>query len=179
MAQFTLIPYKEENAPTISIETEINENKDSLFVSYRIKQGCPLIDFGKASPNKARVLKLWEKTCFELFIKNERNEYVEFNFSPNFEWNCFYFKKLGDPLLEWDQMASLAIDILLSADHFFLFAQIKKELFPKGFFDKKTNLTAGITSVIKEKTGSMSYWALSHADTRPNFHHFDSFKYKF
>ena len=58
-------------------------------------------------------------------------------------------------------------------------AEIKKEFFPKGFFDELSELSVGITSVIKEKSGSLSYWALNHSDTRPNFHHFDSFKYKF
>ncbi|MDD4973533.1 MAG: hypothetical protein PHY93_04240 [Bacteriovorax sp.] len=179
MAKFSLIPFTQENAPDITIEAELNYNEESVYVSYRIKKGTPLIDLGCSTPNKSRVLKLWEKTCFELFIKNKNDQYIEFNFSPNFEWNCFYFDKKGDVLKEWDDMAMPVTDILLSSEHFLLFVDIKKAFFPKEFFNADSELNAGITSVIKDKSGAMSYWALAHADTRPNFHHFDSFKYKF
>jgi hypothetical protein len=179
MAKFSLIPFAEATAPDITIEAELNHNEESVYISYRIKHGTPLIDLGSSTPNKSRVLKLWEKTCFELFIKNEKDQYIEFNFSPNFEWNCFYFEKSGEVLKEWERMPMPVTDILLSSEHFFLFVDIKKEFFPKGFFTRDSKLSAGITSVIKEKSKAMSYWALAHTDTRPNFHHFDSFKYKF
>ena len=179
MNKFGLIPFSRENSPEITIEAELNSNLESVFISYRIQKGVGLIDLGSSSPNRERLIKLWEKTCFELFIKNESGQYLEFNFSPNFEWNCFYFNQAGDPLLEWKPMPIPVTDILLSSEHFFIFINLKKEFFPKGFFDGKSELSAGITSVIKEKSGRLSDWALSHCDTRPNFHHFDSFKYKF
>ena len=179
MAKFSLIPFDLLSAPNITIETELNFNEESVYISYRIRRNLALINLGNSTPNKARLVKLWEKTCFELFIKNKDNQYMEFNFAPNFEWNCFYFNQAGAPLLEWEQMQTPVIDILLSSEHFFMFVDIKKEFFPKGFFNEESELSAGITSVIKDNTGSISYWALSHADPRPNFHHFDSFKYKF
>jgi hypothetical protein len=175
MAHFTLIPFEQVTAPQISIEAEFNHNEESLFASYRIQLGRDFIDHGNGTPRKERCIGLWEKTCFELFIKNEFDQYVEFNFSPVFEWNCFYFNKKGDALTEWKEMQRPETDILLSKDHFLLFAVIKKKYFPKEFFDHKAELHAGITTVIKDKAGSLSYWALSHADSRPNFHHFDSF----
>ena len=131
------------------------------------------------TPKKERTLKLWEKTCFELFIKNVRNEYLEFNLSPRFEWNCFYFKNKGDPLHEWSQMQRPETDILLSLEKFFLVCEIKKEYFPENFVTEANTMSIGISSVIKMKNGDMTYWALSHEDSKPNFHHFDSFKYKF
>lgn len=179
MTKFNLTPFRKENSPDISIEAEINLNQESVFLSFRIQKGMELIDLGIPTPNRSRLIKLWEKTCFELFIKNQNDNYIEFNFSPNFEWNSFYFNKKGDALKQWEPMKIPATEILLSHDHFFLFVNIKKEYFPKEFFDTKNELTAGITSVIKDKSGSLSYWALSHNDIRPNFHHFDSFKYKF
>lgn len=179
MANFSLIPFAKETAPNITIETEFNSSSESIFISFRIKKGVDLIDLGHPTPNKERLIKLWEKTCFECFIRNSADQYVEFNFSPNFEWNCFYFEKKGNPLTELSSMLRPETEILLSADHFFIFVDIKKEFFPKNFFDNNGQLSVGLTSVIKEKTGRLSYWALSHADSKPNFHHFDSFKYKF
>jgi hypothetical protein len=179
MAKFSLVAFKPESAPRINLVSEIHSNDESIFVSYRIDQGFELVDTGNSTPNKNRILKLWEKTCFELFIKNENGSYIEFNFSPNFEWNCFYFQKKGDSLSELKEMQMPELDILLSKDHFLLFAKIKKEFFPEGFFDRKQTLNVGISSVIKDNAKSLSYWALTHCDSRPNFHHFDSFIYKF
>ena len=180
MPKFSLIPYPNLPSVDIPIEAELNFNDESIFVSFRIQKNLAQVDLGNSTPHKARILKLWEKTCFELFIKNKSDQYIEFNFSPNFEWNCFYFNKQGDPLREWENMPRPESDILLSAEHFFMFVNIKKEFFPKGFFEKNRKLSAGITCVIKDKLGDISYWALAHTDmTRPNFHHFDSFKYMF
>lgn len=179
MAKFSLIPFDLASAPEILILAELNMNSESLYISYRIRKNASLLDLGNGTPNKNRGSKLWEKTCFELFIKNKDNQYMEFNFAPNFEWNCFYFNQAGAPLLEWEQMQTPVIDILLSSEHFFMFVDLKKKYFPSGFFNIESELSVGISSVIKDKSGSLSYWALSHADIRPNFHHFDSFKYKF
>lgn len=175
MAKFSLIPFGTLKAPKVKIDCEFNTHEKSFFISYKLTGELDKVELGH-TPRHERVIKLWEKTCFELFIKNERNEYMEFNFSPVFEWNAFYFTKKGDPLAEWKKINSVKLDILDSFEVFQLIAEIKKEDFPENFFDK---CQAGITSVIKEKNGNLSYWALSHEDQRPNFHHFDSFKYKF
>ena len=179
MAKFSLVPFDQSNSPDTSIDVEINQNNDSLFLSYRIKENVAQLDLGNGTPNKTRLIKLWEKTCFEFFIKNKLGNYIEFNFSPTFEWNCFYFEKKGDPLKEWEKMNYPIMDVLLSIDHFLLIIEIKKSYFPAGFFEIDSELECSLTSVIKEKSERLSYWALHHADTRPNFHHFDSFKYKF
>jgi hypothetical protein len=179
MAKFALIPYDSLSAPQTEVQIELNVTAESLYVSYRIQRGLELIDLGSPTPHKERVMKLWEKTCFEFFIKNEKDSYVEFNFSPNFEWNCFYFPKKGEPLTEWTRMNRPSTEILLSMDHYFLVAEIRKELMPPGFFDETTlgerALSVGLSTVIKDKSGIISYWALSHHDTRPNFHDFRSF----
>lgn len=179
MAKFKLIPFDSNTAPAIELSAELNLNDECLFVSFRIDQGLSLVDLGSATPNKTRLIKLWEKTCFEMFIKNQNDQYIEFNFSPNFEWNCFYFNQKGDALVEYEKMVRPKTDILLSSADFFIVCEIRKEFFPKDFFDQKSQLSVGLTSVIKDRSGINSYWALAHADTRPNFHHFDSFKYKF
>ena len=178
MSKFNLIPYDNTSHPSVSLETEMNVTTDSVFISYKVTGDLASVDLGTGSPKHARVIKLWEKTCFELFIKDSKGSYIEFNFSPEFEWNAFYFSKKGDPLTEYARVDSVKMDILLSLEVFHLIVEVDKKKFPDGFFTSG-ELSAGITSVIKEKSGRISYWALSHEDTRPNFHHFDSFKYKF
>ncbi len=175
MAKFTLIPFDTSSSPNINLEAEINQNDESLFISFRINKGVELIDLGSTSPNKKRIQKLWEKTCFEFFIKNQNGEYLEFNFSPSFEWNCFSFKTLRGPLVEWELMQTPATDILLSLDNFFLVTELKKIFFPKGFFEADSQCEISLTSVIKDRQGSISYWALAHKESRPNFHDYKTF----
>ena len=177
MPKFSLNPFTDLIDKKFNFTVEINQNDQAFFISYLITGDLTAINWGSLSPMKKRIIKLWEKTCFELFIKNERNEYIEFNFSPAFEWNCFYFKKPGDPLLEWEKMLRPNTDILLSLDKFFLFAEIKKEYLPEGFMTQ--NMSMGITSILKLQNNETTYWALGHNDLKPNFHHFESFKYKF
>ena len=88
------------------------------------------IDFGQYEPNKKRTLNLWEKTCFEIFIANQSGQYFEFNFSPNFSWNIFYFEKLRGPLFEFPITKVPQIDILISQNKFVLVACIDKTIFP-------------------------------------------------
>lgn len=173
MAKFSLKPFDLFSAPAITIDSELNNNKDSLFISYKVQGELSQLDLGAGHPHHARVIKLWEKSCFELFIKNLDGSYMEFNFSPEFEWNAFYFEKKGDALKEYALMDAVKMDVLLSLDVFHLIVEIDKRKFPKNFFEQK--LEVGITSVIKNKKAALSYWALSHADTRPNFHDFRSF----
>ena len=84
MTKLSLISFDPSNSPGISIDVELNQNNDSLFLSYRIKENLEQIDLGNGTPKKERLIKLWEKTCFELFIKNKLGNYIEFNFSPTF-----------------------------------------------------------------------------------------------
>ena len=173
MSKFTLTPYDQNSSPAITIDCELNTTAESVFISYKVQGELCEIDLGTGHPHHARVIKLWEKSCFELFMKNTKDNYIEFNFSPEFEWNCFYFAKKGDALTEYLRMDLVKFDILLSLDVFHLIVELDKKKFPDSFFDGELN--AGITSVIKEKDGKLSYWALSHHDTRPNFHDFRSF----
>lgn len=177
MAKFPLIPFHPFKDQTFEFTAEVNQNASAFFVSFLLSGKIEEIDFGSPTPKKERIIKLWEKSCFELFIKNSRDEYLEFNFSPRFEWNCFYFERKGNPLTELAKMESPETDILLSLEKFFLVAEIKKDFFPENFLTD--HLSLGISAVLKTKDGQLSYWALCHKDTKPNFHHFDSFICKF
>ena len=94
MPKYSLIPFDLQTAPLITIESELNISKDALFISYKLKGAVNELDLGLAVPNHARVMNLWNKTCFEFFVKNSTDTYLEFNFSPVFEWNCFKFEKI-------------------------------------------------------------------------------------
>jgi hypothetical protein len=182
VAKFSLIPFDSSNSPTQQISVDLNQTDHALYISYKLTGDLSQIDIGNGTPNHQRQMKLWEKTCFELFLKHaEHEDYLEFNFSPLFEWNSFYFPHKGAPLKEFEAVEKIKIDILRSSDVFQLIAEIESQNLPRHFqkASSEGKLLAGITTVLKEKNLRMSYWALAHKDQKPNFHHFDSFIYKF
>jgi hypothetical protein len=177
MAKYTLVPFNEVESHPFGLSSELTITPESVFISYKLQGDLSALDLGDGHPHRQRVIKLWEKSCFELFVKNSKGSYIEFNFSPVFEWNAFYFSIKGDELKEYKRVDALKMDVLLSDQVFSLIVEIDKLKFPDGFFDKSADasLEIGITSVLKNKDGALSYWALNHKDTRPNFHDFRSY----
>lgn len=172
MAKYNLIPFKAGTHP-FELSSELTLTNESVFISYKLHGDLSQLDLGDGHPHRARIIKLWEKSCFELFMKDTNGSYIEFNFSPVFEWNAFYFVKKGDELKEYLKMDTVKIDVLLSDEVFHLIVEIDKNKFPNAFFDSA--LEVGMTSVLKEKNGSLSYWAIKHCDSKPNFHDFRSY----
>lgn len=181
MAKYSLSPFTKSKLE-IELTTEANWSDNSLYLGFTLTgKGLNQIEFGDYHPEHRRLLNLWEKTCFEFFIKNEKGHYLEFNFSPNFAWNIFTFTKIRGPLTELETKSTPVLDILNSSSKFFLVAKIDKEDL-KNFTEKEyplNQLSFSFNAVIKLKSGETEYWAIKHSDQRPNFHQFESFIGKF
>lgn len=117
---------------------------------------------------------LWEHTCFELFIgaKNDA-EYYEFNFSPSGEWAAYEFRKYrdGGPLHADGLDAKIAVQ--RSAETLELSAALR--LNDLAGIRPDVYLSLGLSAVIEDVKGSLSYWALKHPPGKPDFHHADNF----
>jgi hypothetical protein len=126
----------------------------------------------------ARVIGLWESTCFEMFIKNKNSEeYFEFNCSSANNWNVFYFQKQKAALKEFLPIASLASSSVQNKGSLRVSFWIDLERFPTSFW-KDGQMNLGLTTVLESDSGELSYWALRHIDTRANFHMEKSFIYQ-
>ncbi len=110
--------------------------------------------------------RLWQHTCCEVFIADAAGPgYQEFNFSPSGEWAAFRFTgyREGGPFAA----PNPRIGIARTTGTLDLTAQIKPGQHGK--------LRIGLSAVIEEIDGALSYWALRHAPGRPDFHHRDAF----
>lgn len=93
---------------------------------------------------------LWRHTCFEVFIATRSRAYREYNFSPSGEWAAYAFSsyrkrdraKLARP--RWNGKVAT--------------------------IPARGRLRIGLTAVIEEKSGALSYWALRHPRRKPDFH---------
>jgi len=137
-----------------------------LWLEYSVRSAAALL-LPKEQEAK-RADGLWKATCFELFLKPSESEgYVEFNFSPSFQWAAYGFSGYRSGMVEMpahDPEISLSI----GSDYLHLAIEALPDLPPAA-------LKLGLSAVIEEIDGTKSYWALAHAPGPPDFHHPDCF----
>jgi hypothetical protein len=121
-----------------------------------------------------RTDKLWQHTCFELFIgvKNDA-EYYEFNFSPSGEWAAYEFRDYRDGGPIHADGVDPKITVQRSAAALELSAKLRLNRLTG--LQSGVYLWLGLAAVIEDLNGSLSYWALKHPPGKPDFHHSDNF----
>ena len=95
--------------------------------------------------------------------------YREFNFSPSSEWGAYAFhgyRKGGALQVELDP----AIMVRRTGDRLELDAGVRWDFLPPG-----RALRLGLSAVLEDADGLLSYWALQHPPGKPDFHHADAF----
>ena len=121
---------------------------------------------------------LWRHTCCEAFIGAKDDfEYYEFNFSPSGEWAAYSFRDYRDggpyngeglePKITFERdAASLELSAVIRLDHL-------------PGLQPNVCLRIGLSAVIEDLDGSLSYWAFKHPSGKPDFHHGDNFVLEF
>ena len=113
---------------------------------------------------------LWRHTCFEVFVMVEDGpEYREYNFSPSGEWAVYAFRGYRDGGGLENELAP-EIVVRKTMDRLELCAEICRDFLPQG-----GPLRLGLSAVVEDAEGVLSYWALRHPPGKPDFHHTDSF----
>ena len=132
-----------------------------LDITYVIEGSTELLTI----PPPARPYRtdgLWRSTCLELFVRGPAAEYYEFNFAPSTEWAAYRFSGRREG------MEPLALDapprIEVSDEGYALIVSVQLE----GLGSDP--LTVGLSAVVAEKDGTLSYWALKHPEGAPDFH---------
>ena len=116
---------------------------------------------------------LWRHTCFEVFVMAAGGPgYREFNFSPSGEWAVYTFHGYRDgAALEIGLTPGIVVR--RTANRLELDAEIRQDFLLAGRL-----LRLGLSAVVEEADGGLSYWALRHPPGRPDFHHVDAFAYQ-
>jgi hypothetical protein len=172
------------SAAVSQIDVDVARAHDTLALRYIVTGNIGAIRIPpRAAPT--RTDELWRHTCFEVFVRippplvgggqgagATAQPYREFNFSPSTQWAAYSFTshRRGWAPLEiasapniqsrtHDATFELAVALDLSA------------LAPQ----PNAPLTLGLSVVIEETNGAMSYWALTHPKGKADFHHSDCF----
>jgi hypothetical protein len=116
----------------------------------------------RAEPERADGL--WRRTCFEAFV-DTGGGYFELNLAPSTQWQAYRFSAYRSGMA----VADLPLPRIDAARNggFGLAADIPG--LPTGPW------RVGISAVVEDAGGRISYWALAHPPGRPDFHHADCF----
>ena len=116
---------------------------------------------------------LWQHTCFELFVRANGEAYYEFNFSPSNEWAAYSFQNYRVAAPFDGDMLPPIISVRHESDRWELSATIHLDCLSTRQFGSP--LRVGLSAVLEDNDGQLSYWALKHPADKPDFHHPDSF----
>ncbi len=124
-----------------------------------------------AALTAARRDGLWQHTCAELFVAVPHHEaYFEFNFAPSTEWSAYEFSAYRQQGVRMAEFDAPAIVCRQRADELLLHVDLAVPALAQN-----ERWQIGLSMVIEDAQGNMSYWALLHAGERPDFHRRDSF----
>lgn len=148
------------------LEVQWVKTGNALRLRYRVDGHDALVIPPFAG--RGRADELWRTTCFELYIQPQGEPgYVEFNFSPSQRWAAYDFEDYRSGMRE----RPLAAEPVGEATH-------GERLLVQDVLLHTAALPprpwcVGLSAILEEEDGTISYWALAHAPGRPDFHHPD------
>lgn len=171
--KLTLYPFSNETAPEgVSITANVSHQSHLLAIQFSLADPQSLVLIQPRATVPARCDNLWQATCFEFFLSPQGlPTYWEFNFSPSGDWNAYHLDAYRQGLRQEPAIPDVPIVIEQSPNRFTLSIQL--DLSP--LVPAAQAIDLGITAVVKTKRGAISYWALEHRGTQPDFHVRESF----
>ncbi|HEY9898689.1 MAG TPA: DOMON-like domain-containing protein [Pantanalinema sp.] len=144
----------------------------ALHLSWRLEgpPGSLALPLPAARPERRR--ELWEETCFEFFLASpERPGYWEFNLSPAGHWNVFHFDDYRAGMTDETAFEALPFTVSNRPEA----CEVSVCIDPTELGLAAAPWLLAVSTVVAEPGGRVTYWALSHPGTQPDFHHPDAF----
>jgi len=171
--RFALQPFEPLPPLTdLTIRGQISRRAGRLEIRYDLQGSLETVLIAAPAERPSRLDELWQSTCFELFLACPGQEpYWEFNLSPAGHWNVYRLDGYRRGLTA--EPAYQQLDLQVAQDHRELRLVLAADLPPGLAADQP--LQAAITAVIQQRSGLVSYWALSHGGPEADFHRRDGF----
>jgi hypothetical protein len=167
-----LRPYQPDAGDTLHTVTAVAERFDEagLSLTYRIVGAVDAIAWPEPAPHEFADL-LWQHTCFEVFVGAEGEAwYREFNLSPSSRFAAYAFDGHRTGMRRADDAVVVEQHFSRSA----ACAEMRAVVRLDGLADAAC-WEVGLTTVIEERSGTKSFWALAHPDGAADFHDRDCF----
>lgn len=117
---------------------------------------------------------LWRHSCFEVFARaSGAAGYCEFNLAPSGAWAAYSFTGYRDGGTDLAGLAPPHFQTRVEADRLVLDATL--DLGAASGLPADGPWRLGLSAVVEDIDGAISYWALAHPPGRADFHHPDCF----
>jgi len=176
-----LIPFHAQS-PNWSVSAELEPFDDESWIRciFRIENtGTNPLHWPERQAQLQRRDRLFEDTCFELFVTGPGERYAEFNFSPSGEWCDFVFDAYRQqskifPVQRLPIFGEISTKTLPNLHELTVTIDLSSYA---GFLEIGVPMQNrfGISAVVKAQNGEKSFWALAHKSERPDFHRRESF----
>jgi hypothetical protein len=121
---------------------------------------------------------LWQSTCFEAFLRTSVNTtYYEFNFAPSAQWAAYRFDGYRNGMRVATDVRVPRIETQTSPGIITLQASLDLDRAHGLPLDAMWHL--GLSALLEDTSGGISYWALAHPPGKADFHHADCFAHEF
>ena len=165
MQTHLLLPHPDHPPLAVSqVEARvIGLDADWLRLRWRVENSQRL--FVPPFAGRGRADELWRTTCFEAFLRPVGWEaYVELNLSPSERWNAYDFERYREGMSERPFPREPECTLRQGSSFAIFDAAVPVAGLPGG------ECAVGLSAVLEEEGGTLSYWALAHADGKPDFH---------
>jgi len=145
-----------------------------LRLHYELRADPEQVRIPARAPGGGRADRLWAHTCFEAFIQAEGSAaYLELNFSPSGEWAAYRFDSYRQGMVAAELQEPPRMALRRAGDRLELEAEARLgEAWPAGGpAALGGGVRIGVSAVVEDRHGRLSYWALRHPPGRPDFHH--------
>lgn len=143
-----------------------------MKLSGELQNICGLMDVVETNRLRRRRDELWKTTCFEFFLKRPNEAYyVEGNLSSQGDWAFYEFESYRQPAIFHSEI--FAPDFVVEEQQSFLISA-RWNLSGTPLIGAK-ELLVSPSAVIEAAGGSLSYWAVTHSQSKPDFHHPEQF----
>ena len=157
------------------VAVEIGRPEPALLaLRYRVTGPLRNLRLPPAAP-PARTDELWRQTCFEAFVMDPGGGYLELNFAPSSQWAAYRFDGYRAGMAALAAVAAPRIATAAEGDQ--LEVRVAADLGGVDGFDRAPSWRLGVSVVLEDSDGRISYWALAHAPGKPDFHHPDGFAF--
>jgi len=170
---FSLKPFRQEDiSGDFNVAGKIVRHIGALTIQYELYGPLKELIIPLPSNRHERTDRLWEETCFELFLKiNKTDNYWEFNLSPSGDWNIYRFKAYRDGMQEEKTFINLPFRVQKDPE----ILRLSLEFNVDKIIPPDQAINVAICAAIKDISGRTTYWALDHQSKRPDFHRKDGF----
>ena len=160
----------------LQLTGEIARRADRLHLHYELSGDLTELAIAPSAEVPERRSGLWEMTCFEFFVGEVGSpRYWEFNLSPAGHWQVFSFTNYREGRQAETAFDRLPFRVEVGSDRLTL--DLECDL--SAISPADCPLEIAVSSVIQNKLGQCSYWALVHPGEEADFHRRDSFCVQF